>query len=75
MRLPRLLEDFVIFGDVMIRLKLMIGKYYNAPGDDLIVTPAIIFGDANYNDLQAKALAIVWLRWSCGIAWYCRKTV
>ena len=53
--------------------KFMCGKYYNTPSDDLIITPAIVYGDANYNDLTAKAVAIVWGRWSIGVAYYNRK--
>ena len=51
-------------------IKLMIGKYYNTKEDDLILTPAIVYGDAKYNDLTARAIAIVWLKYSIGFAWY-----
>jgi hypothetical protein len=49
------------------------GKYYNEPNDDLILTPAFVYGDAHYNDLTAKAICLVWFRWSFGVSWIYKK--
>jgi hypothetical protein len=53
----------------MIKLRLMAGKYYNPSEDDLLLTPAIVYATAKYNDRDAKAIGITWIHWTFGIAW------
>jgi len=53
-------------------LKFICGKYYEDK-DDLILTPTLVFANASYNDLEAKAICIAWFRFAIGIAWLNRE--
>lgn len=56
-------------------IKLLIGKYHNGEDDDLILTPAIVWGGAKCKKYSANAIALVWIRYAIGIKWvYKNKT-